>query len=473
MRAGSTIRRIADLGRALIMQRGLRAAERMSRDEVEALQAARLRELTQRARESSAFHRLNLPANGALADLPITTKETLMANFDAMVTDSRLQLRRIEEAVQNSEPNEYYLGDYRILLTSGSTGQRGVTLYNRREWSRSLALLMRRMSMAGVRPSFPRKRRVAVVGSAWPINSRLQWRNAVRNPLQSVSMVEFTRPMADIAADLERIRPQVLSADSNTLFVLAGEQAGGRLDIQPQVIWSSSEVLTEATRELALKVWGVIPFDTYATSETGVLGSPCTYQTGLHLYEDQFIFEVVDEQYRPVEAGVAGRKLLVTNLYNHTLPQIRYELSDHVTLSRDSCPCGRPFRLVSSISGREEEVIYLEGRDGIRVPVPPVHFRRLPRAVPGIRQAQVILEGDVLHLRLALSSAGTADEASVGAREYLGELFKRLGARDTPVEVEVVDEIERDPRSGKTLVVAARPGASASEARGTPEAPPF
>ena len=42
---------------------------------------------------------------------------------------------------------------------------------------------------------------------------------------------------------------------------------------------------------------------------------------------------MVDDEYRPVPAGVPGAKVLVTNLYNRVQPLIRYEVGDVVTLS--------------------------------------------------------------------------------------------------------------------------------------------
>ena len=54
------------------------------------------------------------------------------------------------------------------------------------------------------------------------------------------------------------------------------------------------------------------------------------------------VFEVVDADNRPVPPGTAGAKVLVTNLENRTLPLIRYELADRVTLSPDPNPSRAP-----------------------------------------------------------------------------------------------------------------------------------
>ena len=60
-------------------------------------------------------------------------------------------------------------------------------------------------------------------------------------------------------------------------------------------------------------------------TEAGIIGSHCDRHTGIHLFEDQAIVEVVE---RPaVPAGQVGHKLLVTNLVARTQPLLRYEVS--------------------------------------------------------------------------------------------------------------------------------------------------
>ena len=53
--------------------------------------------------------------------------------------------------------------------------------------------------------------------------------------------------------------------------------------------------------------------------------------------------------------GERSAKVYVTNLYNHTLPLIRYEITDEVTLTDDRCPCGSAHRLMEDPQGRLDE----------------------------------------------------------------------------------------------------------------------
>jgi phenylacetate-CoA ligase len=71
--------------------------------------------------------------------------------------------------------------------------------------------------------------------------------------------------------------------------------------------------------------------------------------------------EVVDDENRVVWEK-PGR-ILVTDLDNHAMPLIRYEIGDEGILTRERCACGRAHTVLASIQGRTQDYIYnSEGR---------------------------------------------------------------------------------------------------------------
>ena len=64
-------------------------------------------------------------------------------------------------------------------------------------------------------------------------------------------------------------------------------------------------------------------------------------------FDDLVSLEPVDDLGAPVPVGTTGAWPWVTVLFSRTLPLIRYELSDQVTLAGPGCPCGRPFGLLA------------------------------------------------------------------------------------------------------------------------------
>ena len=74
-------------------------------------------------------------------------------------------------------------------------------------------------------------------------------------------------------------------------------------------------------------------------------------------------------------AGAAGERVLLTVFGRRIQPLIRYEISDLVRLSNEQCACGRSCRVIESIDGREEDVLYFAASDtGAPVAVHPNRF---------------------------------------------------------------------------------------------------
>jgi phenylacetate-coenzyme A ligase PaaK-like adenylate-forming protein len=123
-----------------------------------------------------------------------------------------------------------------------------------------------------------------------------------------------------------------------------------------------------------------------------------------------------------VPDGEPGARLLVTNLFNRTLPLIRYELDDLVTLSPDPCPCGRPLRVIAALEGRSDDILRLPGASGGTVAVHP-HALRSPLARFGeVAQCRVVHDEDGVHVELVLRAQRLAGHARA----------RRRGARRRP-----------------------------------------
>ena len=70
---------------------------------------------------------------GALLDaFPVLTKRELMANFDRTVTDKRLTRALIEQHLESQQAGSFLFGEYLVAATGGTSGERGVFVYDRR-----------------------------------------------------------------------------------------------------------------------------------------------------------------------------------------------------------------------------------------------------------------------------------------------------------------------------------------------------
>jgi phenylacetate-coenzyme A ligase PaaK-like adenylate-forming protein len=465
MRPLYSARRLRDVGRALRIARGLSAREGWTRDELIAHQQRQLSALVRDAAAASPFYRERCShALGdvgiALDELPVLTKSELMAGFDRMVTDPRLRLAELEAHVAGLARDEYYLGEYRVMATSGTTGERALIVYGRREWSVALAALLRWMAMMAISPRLPRRVRLAAIGAPSPVHVSNRYAITMDVGLHRMLRLPATADVEELTGALNAFQPEAVIVYASIAGLLAIEQLEGRLRIRPRVVSTTSEVLSHEVRAWIRAAWGVEPYNLYAMTEAGIVASECAEHRGLHAYDDLAILEVVDEGGRPVPPGSPGQRLLVTNLVNRVQPLIRYEVSDLVVAAKDPCPCGRPLRLLTAVEGRRDEILHLPGARGRSVSLHPVHLHAAMAALAEVRQYQLVHDQNGLHALVALRGDARQDEAAARIASALRQALRERGVASANVSVGLVDRIEREGSSAAKLkTIKPSPGA--------------
>ena len=79
-----------------------------------------------------------------LSALPVLTKPELMGRFDELVTDRRLRRDELLEHLGRIDDDTLYLGEYRVMTSSGSSGRKAVFVYDRAGWRGVLTMFLRR-----------------------------------------------------------------------------------------------------------------------------------------------------------------------------------------------------------------------------------------------------------------------------------------------------------------------------------------
>jgi phenylacetate-coenzyme A ligase PaaK-like adenylate-forming protein len=154
-----------------------------------------------------------------------------------------------------------------------------------------------------------------------------------------------------------------------------------------------------------------------------------------------------------VPDGTQGAKMLATVLFNRSLPVIRYEFSDLITLADGTCPCGRPFRRIQRIEGRAEEILRFKTASGA---VAEVHAARLwfhLVKVAGIRQYQFGALHDGIQIRLAIDPGCDRGAVESQAKTIAARALDDLGISGARVDVEFVERIERIGGGAKEKIV--------------------
>ena len=241
-------------------------------------------------------------------------------------------------------------------------------------------------------------------------------------------------------AGLNEFAPTHIMAYPSMLHRLALEAQAGRLHIAPRQLTCGSEPLLPEARRAIEDAFGAV-INTYATSEAGVMARSFPGSPGLHLTEDVAVYEPVDGEGRPTPAGAHAAKLLVTNVINHALPLIRYELTDEVTFLAEPNPGPWTGRRIADIHGRVDDSFTYDGG----VEVHPHVFRSALGRLAQVSEYQV----RQTPRGAAITVRAPADIDMAAASRELVASLERLGLAEPEILITPVEQIDRLQATGK------------------------
>ncbi len=326
--------------------------ECMSRDEMQALQGARLVKLVDRVYHNVAYYRRKMQAVGLepgdirgledLPKLPFTTKDDLRDTYPFGLF-----------AVPNSQI-------VRIHASSGTTGKATVVGYTRRDidvWSECVA---RCISMANLG-----KEDIIQVAYGYGLftgglggHYGAEKMGATVVPMSTGNTKKLINMMIDFGVTGILCTPSYLMHIAETI-----EEMGVRDKIRLKASLNGAEPWTEKMRARMEEMLGIQAHDIYGLSEIMGPGvaTDCHLHRGLHVHEDHFLPEIVDrENFQPVADGVTG-ELVISTLTKEGIPLIRYRTKDLTSIDHMPCECGRTTARIARFTGRSDDMLIIRG----------------------------------------------------------------------------------------------------------------
>lgn len=432
---------------------------RMSRAELEAAQLKKFRRLARMAQQRSPYYRQIMrdrgidPSSCVPADFPVMSKRDVIERFDDIVTDRRITRQRIEDFLARStDPTELFDGRFHVLHTSGTSGTVGYFVFSHEAWIKGASHVVRAVPLRlRRRTAFVAATRGHFAGASLMLTG-----NRGSNRLFfEVRAFDVGRPMPEIIDALNEFQPHNLSGYATILKVLAQAQERGELRIKPAHLGNGGEPLPPDVKAYLERVFGVPVLNGYASSEHLYMAMTLPGSNGMYLMEDDLIFELHSDH------------ICVTNLFNDAMPLIRYRMDD--VLVPDTSGNGRyPFIKIKDIVGRcEDSLVFTNqhGKEDFIHPIVIVEF-----IVSGLKGWQIVLESRTAFRFRALFRDGLSAQDVRRTREQVREKLTAILAEkemgNVRFEIEEVESLEIDPRSGKfRLVVSERGPDCASEQR--------
>lgn len=391
--------------------------ECMPREGLMQLQLERLQATLNRAYKNVTCYRQKFNERGIVPEdvqslddlgrLPFTTKEDLRLNYPYGMF--AVPLREV----------------VRIHSSSGTTGKPTVVGYTRNDikvWSN---LVARFMTAAGVTHddvvqvafgyglftgAFGLHYAAETIGaSVIPMSSgNTEKQIMIMQDYKSTALV-CTPSYAITLAD----RIEKMGIDPKTLSLKIGLFGG-----EP---WSDA-----MRREIEERLY-ISATDNYGLSEVigpGVAGE-CLYKSGMHIFEDAFIPEIIDPYTCEVLPPGSVGELVLTTLTKEAFPMIRYRTRDITSLDYSPCSCGRTLVRMRKTMGRSDDMLIIKG-----VNVFPSQIEEVLFAIEGCEphyQLVVDRQGamDILEVRIEVTENIFFDEMKK-QKTFLETVEKRI-----------------------------------------------
>jgi phenylacetate-CoA ligase len=421
----------------------LRRNAHLTRPQFEVERLQRFRGLVRHAQQHSPYYASIMRTRGIEADkclptdFPVLTKRLIKDHFDDIVTDRRITAAGITDFLQDSrDPEEHYLGEFVVLHSSGSSGEVGYFVFSMLEWMRGLAQLER----ATPRLLFHRNAYFGATGGHFAGVSMAV--SARQSNFYDVATFEINAPLAETLANLNTFQPHVLGGYATGQKILAEAQLSGRLKIQPQALQSGAEPLSVGDQAWLEAVFGCPCINMYAATESMVMGVARTGDPGMTLFDDDLIFEP------------AADHILVTNLFNLTLPLIRYRMSDTLRLTNLKSPYGH-YPVIEPVVGRNELVPQFRNSKGEIDFFSPIIIAEM--FIPGVWRFQMrLIDETAFSFAICLDTGLDERErttAIAATTTRLHEILEQKGLNNVQFRVDVVDDIPVDPITRKFKLV--------------------
>ncbi len=436
--------------------RELRKNASMTRAELEAFKLQKFRSLVQYIEPRSSLYagiirERNIdPAACVPADFPVLTKEVFVDNFDAIVTDRRITKRVVKDFLSRStDPNNLLFDEYHVLHTSGSSGQIGYFVFSERDWAAGIAQQARaaQSRQRSMRHGFGKLRLAyfgAIGGHFGGVSIVRMLNRGLLRHFVSLSLNDVNDPLPNVIARLNAFQPNTLVGYTTALKILAAKQVAGELDIAPVFLSTGGEPQSEADRELFKKTWGCEVSNGYGSSEHMVMGLSRSDGKTMVLYDDDIIYEFHSDH------------LITTNLFNCTLPLIRYRMSDVIRSVEQDTSAG-PYVVVESLLGRSELVPTFVARDGTDDFISPHTINEI--FIPQVNRFQMrLIDRSRFNFAVCLEDGlqeGERAEAVVTTRRKLQNILDQKGMDRVTFEVVVMDDLPVNEKTGKFQLIVA------------------
>jgi len=355
--------------------------ETLKREKLEALQLKRLKETAARVYAKVPYYKKLFKGKGVapkdiktLADiskLPFTTRDDLQKNYP----DKLLTIKHHDTM--------------RLHTSSGTTGKPKAVFFTKNDIETAANNIARCLTMTGVTKADVLQNMMSygLFTGGLMMHYGAEKIGALVIPSAVGNTERQLMLMQDFGTTCIHLTPSYALYLSD-IFEKKG--AAFRKKLKLKRAYMGAEPYTEETKNKIEKILKLKVFNSYGLTEMNGPGVAfeCEYQTGMHLWEDCYLMEVVDPKTnRSLPDGEIG-ELILTTLNREGMPLLRYRTRDLTAIIPGKCRCGRTHRRIMRIKGRADDMFIIRG-----VNIYPQQIERVLMSVTHVeKNYQIYLE---------------------------------------------------------------------------------
>ncbi len=370
--------------------------ETLERSALESLQLQRLKSTVARVAGRVPFYQRQFAALGLepnavrsltdLGRLPFTTNEDLRATYP----DGLLAVERSDVL--------------RLHTSSGTTGKPKALFFSAKDIDNAAELMARCLVMTGVTREdvLQNMMTYGLFTGALMMHYGAEKIGAMVIPAGPGNSDKQLLLMQDFGTTVIHVTP------SYALYFADFIEKRGvdpRKDLKLRKAFIGAEPYTEETRGKIEAALGLDVYNSYGLSEMNGPGVAfeCECKAGMHLWEDNYIIEIVNPRTgEPLPDGQTG-ELVLTHPCPQAMPLLRYRTRDITSIIPSPCPCGRTHRRLNRITGRADDMLIVRG-----VNIYPQQVERVLMGLPAVgRNYLILLQGlDEMTVKVELAEGG-------------------------------------------------------------------
>src|SRR4030042_233344 len=319
--------------------------ETISRSALEELQLKRLKQTVSLAYKNIPFYKeqfsqlhivpKDITIVKDIQKLPFTTREDLRENYPfGMLAVGKEQVVRLH-------------------TSSGTTGKPKAIFFSKKDVDRAADLIARCLIMTGVKKDdvLQNMMTYGLFTGALVMHYGAEKVGVLVIPAGPGNTKRQIALMQDFRTTTLHLTP------SYALYlasVMHSEGLNPKKDLFLRRAYMGSEPYSEETRKKIEDFFGIDVYNSYGLSEMNGPGVAfeCTEKNGMHLWEDNFIMEIINpDTGERMPEGEKG-ELVLTTLYREAMPILRYRTRDIAMIIPGRCKCGRTHGRISRIIGR-------------------------------------------------------------------------------------------------------------------------